>query len=556
MSELLRTAILLSIAWIAPGQALAADAVAATGIATACLLAAIAAAALFVREHMRLARLRVQARALAHGEAVSDAPADNARDELAPVQAYIQSLHEQLRVQSERRERAEGALRESDQRYALAVRGANDGLWEWNIRSGAMYLSPRWYGMLGLSEGDLHESMDAWKSRIHPDDLVRVESALSRHLDGFTPRFESEHRLLHKNGQSRWVLSRGSAIRHANGTAYRVIGLDTDISQFKRIEATMMLLAEGTSGKTGEAFFRAMVKNFATVLGVRAAFMTRCLDYPTTRVRTLAFFDRDSFRDDLEFDLSGTPCEAVIRDGASCFHPQRLAELFPRERGWESYYGLPITDDEGRVIGHMAFFDDKPMDDGMLLDSIYRIFLARAAAELARQDVEHAIRELVSGLALASGDDNLRTLVRSFANVLCAREAFVTECSEDGDMQVHVLAWWRDGDFESERRYALTGSICEETVREGRLCFYPQGVSERFPRAKPLEREAYVGVPCKDARGRVIGHIACCHNRPMLRDLPDSAILQLFAERASVELERRLLLRRQTASDTRVGLAH
>jgi GAF domain-containing protein len=101
-----------------------------------------------------------------------------------------------------------------------------------------------------------------------------------------------------------------------------------------------------------------------------------------------------------------------------------------------------------------------------------------------------------------------------------------------------MLAWWRDGRFEGERDYALAGSVCEETVRDGKLCYYPEGVGERFPRAKPLAREAYLGVPCRDSHGRIVGHIACCHDRPLRRDLPDEAILRLSAERASLALER------------------
>jgi PAS domain S-box-containing protein len=506
--------------------------------------AGLVALGLAWRAQRRHALLAARLRALLHiDDAAGDAPADIAVG-VARLQDELATARRALQEQSEQRQRAEAALRESEERYALAVRGANDGLWEWNVRSGTMYLSPRWRAMLGFGEDDFAPTAQAWKARIHPDDLVRVEGALRSHVDGFTPRFESEHRVLHKDGSRRWVLSRGSAIRHASGSAYRMIGLDTDITQFKRMEEIMLLLAEGTSGKTGEAFFRSMVKNFAAVLGVRIAFVTRCLDYPATRVRALAFFDRGEFRDDVEYDLAGTPCETVIRDGTACFHPTALARRFPIEAGLDSYYGVPIADDDGRVVGHLAFMDEKQMNEGVVLDSIYRIFTARAAAELSRQEVERTVADLVTGLAHASGEEGMRALVRGFARVMGAREAFVTECGDGADPQVHVLAWWRDGHFEGERTYALSGSVCEETVREGKVCFYPRGVGERFPRAKPLGREAYVGVPCKDAGGRVIGHIACCSDRPVVRDLPDQAILQLFAGRASIELERRGLSRR------------
>jgi PAS domain S-box-containing protein len=525
------------------GASPAAAADGATGVLAvglASVLGLLIGVGLYARQRRRLTALHRQISSLLSSpDGSRPDPVDGLSADFLRLREALTDAQSQLEAQSEQRKKAEAALRQSEERYALAVRGANDGLWEWNIKNGTMHLSPRWKAMLGFTDDEFTASIEAWKSRIHREDLIQVETALRNHVDGFTPRFDSEHRLMHKDGSHRWVLSRGSAIRHASGSAYRMLGLDTDITQFKRMEEIMMLLAEGTSGNTGEAFFRALVKNFAAVLGVRMAFVTECIDYPTTRVRTLACFDRGGFRDAVEYDLAGTPCEKVIRGSVNCFHPTDLEALFPSEKGLTSYYGMPLRDHEGLVIGHLAFLDEKRMSDGVLLDSIYRIFTARAAAELIRHQMQRTVSDLVTGLSQASGDETFRTLVKSFASVMGVREAFVTECNDEPDPLVQVLAWWRDGCFEGEPRYALSGSVCEETVREGKLCFYPQGVSQRFPRAQPLSREAYVGVPCRDANGRVIGHIACCSDRPMQRELPDQAILKLFAERASIELERR-----------------
>lgn len=287
------------------------------------------------------------------------------------------------------RERAEAELRAVEQRYLMALRGSQDGLWEWELASGRVQLSPRWKGMLGFDSHEIDDDRAAWFDRVHADDRAALEAALQRHIadrDG-TP-FDHELRLLHKDGSVRHVLSRGVAIRHENGTAYRMVGLDTDVSRVKRLQEVLDAVAEGTAGAHGDAFLPALVRNFARALQVDRAFIAQCLDDPPLRVRTLACWERE--RGDVanfEFALQGTPCQAVIQQNASFFHRQDLQRLFPRERGWEAYLGLPIVGSDGRVLGHLAFFDRAPRGDEMLLGSVYRIFLARAASELERRQL-------------------------------------------------------------------------------------------------------------------------------------------------------------------------
>jgi PAS domain S-box-containing protein len=287
------------------------------------------------------------------------------------------------------RQRAEEALRESEERYQLAVRGANDGLWEWNLKTNEVYYSPRWKSMLGYAEDEIGNRFEEWESRVHPDDLERIMAEIKAHLDGHTPRYESEHRLRHKDGCYRWVLTRGAAIRHASGKAYRMVGLHTDITERKRVEEMLWRIAEATFALTGKEFFRSLVRHFAALLGVRYAFITECMDYPTTRVRQLAFWANDAFADTNEFALAGTPCRDVIVDGKVCLYTHDVQAALPENpvlpaMGAQSYLGIPIFDSSGRVIGHLAFIDDKPMREELLVQSIFKIFTARAAAELER----------------------------------------------------------------------------------------------------------------------------------------------------------------------------
>jgi diguanylate cyclase (GGDEF)-like protein/PAS domain S-box-containing protein len=130
-------------------------------------------------------------------------------------------------------QQADRALRQSEERYTLAVRGANDGVWDWNVRTGQLYVSPRWKLMVGLDEGDEITTPDGWFTRVHVDDAARVREDLERHLEGSSPQFENEHRIRHEDGSYRWVLSRGIALRDAAGQSYRMAGSLTDITNGK-----------------------------------------------------------------------------------------------------------------------------------------------------------------------------------------------------------------------------------------------------------------------------------------------------------------------------------
>ena len=129
--------------------------------------------------------------------------------------------------------RAQEALKESEERYALAARGANDGLWDWNLLTNLVYFSSRWKMMLGYHESEIRNTPEEWFDRIHDADRERVNEEIAAHQKGLTPHFESEHRMLHKDGGFRWMLSRGLAVRDASGKTTRMAGSQTDITEKK-----------------------------------------------------------------------------------------------------------------------------------------------------------------------------------------------------------------------------------------------------------------------------------------------------------------------------------
>jgi PAS domain S-box-containing protein len=146
----------------------------------------------------------------------------------------IVALLRQLR----RVETSEQALRESEERYALAMEGANEGHWDWDIASDRLFLSAKMKIWTGLSGDSLINTRTAWLAQIviHPDDRARFDTALRDHFEAGTPRSEWEYRVRQPDGQWRWLRSRGRCLRHATGEPYRFVGSTSDITAEKRAQ--------------------------------------------------------------------------------------------------------------------------------------------------------------------------------------------------------------------------------------------------------------------------------------------------------------------------------
>ncbi len=153
--------------------------------------------------------------------------------------------------------RTEVSLQELVSRWQLAVESAADGVWEWNLASDEVVMSPQWQAMLGYDEGEISPTVDVWMDRIHPDDMDGVRRALEPHLQGKTPLYQCEHRLRHRDGYYVWVLDRGKVIeRDSHGQPQRMIGTHTDISDRKRAEAEREAMASQLQAQ--EAFLRSI----------------------------------------------------------------------------------------------------------------------------------------------------------------------------------------------------------------------------------------------------------------------------------------------------------
>lgn len=160
-------------------------------------------------------------------------------------------------------------LSESKQRYALAMRGTNDGMWDWDFQTGRIYFSPRWQGMLGFEEEELFGPPQHWFSRIHEDDRQRVHDALEAHLASKSPCFDTELRMRHTNDEYRWMLCRGKAVFDGNGNAVRMAGSLTDITEGKSADALTGLANRVLFNKRVtrrlEQYYRDQARSFAVI---------------------------------------------------------------------------------------------------------------------------------------------------------------------------------------------------------------------------------------------------------------------------------------------------
>jgi formate hydrogenlyase transcriptional activator len=176
-------------------------------------------------------------------------------------------------------------------------------------------------------------------------------------------------------------------------------------------DGVLRTIAEGVESEIGERFFSSLARSLALALGVQYAFVTRLSD-DGMHFKTLALWERDHFGENVELPLRGTPCDSVLH-GEAAHYPIELCARFPDDHllaEWsaQSYCGVPVFDAQGRVFGHVAIIDDKPMPDAQRGIAVMRIFAARVRAEVERLRMEAALTK--ANQQLTQSEEQLRDL--------------------------------------------------------------------------------------------------------------------------------------------------
>jgi diguanylate cyclase (GGDEF)-like protein/PAS domain S-box-containing protein len=155
-------------------------------------------------------------------------------------------------------------LRLSEERWQLALHGAGDALWDWEISTGHVFRSPRWRAMLGYEETEVGDTFEEFSHLVHPDDLRPTLASLHSHLEHHTEAYATEYRMLHKNGSWRWIMDRGKAVWDELGKAVRMAGSHTDVTE-RRVAGDVLSLHARTDALTGLANRREFERRFGVL---------------------------------------------------------------------------------------------------------------------------------------------------------------------------------------------------------------------------------------------------------------------------------------------------
>ena len=227
-------------------------------------------------------KLRGEAQASARALAALQGAFDALHAEGAEQGGDLVALAGQIAGLTRDRERIRAALAKSEERFELAMRGANDGVWDWDLVSNTVYYSPRWKAMLGHGEDEIGSALNEWSDRVHPDDLATAMAAIDAHLTGKTDKFETVFRFRHKDGHYFWMLSRGQAVFDADGKPLRMVGTHTDVSARKQAEAALIQAKEAAeaASRSKSEFLANMSHEIRTPMNGVLGMLTLALDTP------------------------------------------------------------------------------------------------------------------------------------------------------------------------------------------------------------------------------------------------------------------------------------
>ena len=467
----------------------------------------------------------------------------------------------------------EEALRRSEEFAARLIESSHDCITVLDLKG--HLLSMNAHGMTALEIFDFDPLVGSpwvefWEGQDQEHARVAIEQARQGQVGRFTGYFPTTQTKIPK-----WWDVSITAILDKDGKPEKLLVVSRDITELKQAEQALQQsheqleqqveartrdlaktgtvlqeIVEGVESKIGEQFFPSLVQQLATALGVDYAYISE-LSEDGAKFRSKAGWGKGRPLQQFDVPLRG-PCETVLT--RKCVHhPDELRALYPhvqliQDIGVESYCGVPIVDSSDRVVGHLAIMDSKPMPDHLRATSILGIFATRAAAEFERLRFERAmrksdltLRKIDEGTAATTGADFFNSLVKSLAEALQAKYAFVSKLVEGNRARVRTLAFWKGDGFFDNFEYDLPHTPCER-VLAGEVCLFPEKVQDLFPEHREdlakLGVESYLAIPVSDRSGTVMGHLAVMDTKPMHDDPRVLSVFKIFGVRAGAELER------------------
>lgn len=301
---------------------------------------------------------------------------------------------------------SEQQLYKREERLELALRGANDGIWDWQLHNDSMYVSSRWKQMLGIEEAIFDSRFSSWQQHIHPDDLENVLQDLQKHLRGDTALYENMHRARHYSGRYLWFLIRGIALRDKEGKAYRVVGTYSDITERKRMEEAFLALAQSTFPEL-TALLQRCLTSLTSAYNAPYAWIAVFSNAQQTHLKTLAFWKQNHFADSLSYPVQNTPCaQALNLKSTQVIH--HVSERYPESEIFkrlhiESYVVTPlISPNTGKNLGIIAVMHQQQLEPSQWTRLLLEIYAQRVAFELEREQAGQSLQRAKTDAEIAN----------------------------------------------------------------------------------------------------------------------------------------------------------
>ena len=425
------------------------------------------------------------------------------------------------------RKRAEAALRESAQRYALASAAGSVGVWDWNFETNELFVDPSLKSLLGFEDHEISRRVEDWGSRVHPADLPVTTARVKACIDGDTDVYEVEHRMVHKDGSTRWFLSRGSAIRAIDGTLRRLVGTKVDITERKR---------------SADQFRRALE---ATTTGMLMVGGTGRIVMVNTHVETLFGHPREA--------LVNAPAETLLPRGSLRTQPGE-PRAYPWESGATPLRGRHMLEgrrkDGSEIPLEIEFSPIRTSEGEFVLCSIADV-TERREAERERNDLMRHLRDMAGRLLAAQElersrlarelHDDVSQQLAALSIALSSLKRHVTSVRSATELEAEVvqLQGRTDALADSVRRLShdLHPDVLRHSGLAASLSAYCKGLTPPLPGLKvtfraqgDFETIGHEASLClyriaQEALHNVVKHADAGHAEVVLLRTPDGAEL-------------------------------
>lgn len=289
------------------------------------------------------------------------------------------------------------AQKKAELHLAEAQNIAQLGSWELDILKDELLWSKETFRIFEIDSNSFRPSYKSFLKQIHPDDRELVNKSYQSSLENKSA-YSIEHRLLMPDGRVKQVIEKCDTEYDDKGNPIRSYGTVQDVTDRKRTDDAIKMIASAVSTTAGDDFFQELVTSMAEIYNTDYAFIGLLDKNDPLLVNTFVVYAHGKIAPNISYSLMGTPCMNVISN-AACVYPNHVQDLFPDDKllvdlGVVSYLGLPLFSRDGEVIGIAVVLDNKPFKHPVEMEEVLKIFAARTEAELERKKSNETIKKL------------------------------------------------------------------------------------------------------------------------------------------------------------------